>query len=488
MTSPHPPPPALAQAVKFVQAGRLDEAERIGRRILKRNKKDRGAMKLLGFIAHERGEYDEAVRQFKKCSDLVPGDAAVHLSLGKARAAQGRYQEAIASFDRALKIKPGDPESVGWKAGIFERAGDYTRAMDTLRPFVESGTEDADMAELQARLEIHTGAYEAAVAVAARHLDRPGLPRLQTAALWYVTGRAHEKLRHYDESFAAFRRANEISPAAAFDPQAYVRWVDSVIDAFSADQLHGIPRASGGSDRPVFIAGMPRSGTTLVEQIIDAHPDAHGAGEIEDLETMTRGLQAELGSIEPYPHCVEDLSGEVADRLARRYLARLGTLGRGASRVVNKSLDNYKHLGLIAVLFPGARVIHCQRHPLDTCLSCYMGGLRPARAPYVTDLGNLGLVYRQYERLMRHWTATLDLEVLEVSYEALVDDLEGVSRKLIDFCGLKWDERCLRFYESGRTVLTWSYAQVTRPIYRSALARYKHFEGHLGPLREALAG
>jgi len=488
MTSPPPQPPALAQAVRYLQTGRLEEAERIGRRLLKRNKKDPGALKLLGFIARERGEYDEAARQFKKCSDLAPGDAAVHLSLGKARAAQGRYREAIASFDRALGIKPGDPESVGWKAGIFEREGDYARAMDTLKPFVDSGTEDADMAELQARLQIHTGDHEGAIAVAARHLQRPGLPPQQAAALWFVTGRAHEKLQQYDESFEAFRRANEISPVAAFDPQAYVRFVDDVIDAFSAGRLQKIPRASGGSGRPVFIAGMPRSGTTLVEQIIDAHPDAHGAGEIDDLEKITLGLQAELGSIEPYPHCVGDLTGEAADRLARRYLARLGALGRGASRVLNKSLENYKNLGLVAVLFPGARVIHCRRHPLDTCLSCFMGGLRPARAPYVTNLRNLGLVYRQYERLMRHWTATLDLPVLEVSYEALVDDLEGVSRRLIYFCGLGWDERCLRFYESGGTVLTWSYAQVTRPIYRSALGRHKHFEGHLEPLREALAG
>ncbi len=231
---------------------------------------------------------------------------------------------------------------------------------------------------------------------------------------------------------------------------------------------------------------MPRSGPTLVDQIIDAHPDAHGAGEIEDVEQMARQLQVHLDAYDPYPHCVADLTQEAADRLASSYQTRLEQLGRGAARVVNKSLENYKHLGLVAMLFGGARIIHCRRHPLDTCLSCYMGGILPSRAPYVTDLCHLGLVYRQYERLMRHWEAVLDLPILEIVYEDLVEDLEGVSRRLIDFLGLDWDERCLRYYESGRTVLTLSYAQVTKPIYRSAVGRYKHYERHLAPLTAAL--
>ena len=276
--------------------------------------------------------------------------------------------------------------------------------------------------------------------------------------------------------------------AAPFDAGAHERFVDDLIEAFSETELPGLARAGDTSPRPVFIAGMPRSGTTLVEQIIDAHPAALGAGEIEDLPQMSRGMQVELNAYDTYPHCVSELSQTTTDTLAARYSARLDQLGGGATRVVNKSLENYLHLGLVALICPGARVIHCRRHPLDTCLSCYMGGILPARAPYVTDLGNLGRAYRQYERLMRHWQRVLDTPILEIVYEDLVKDLEGTSRRMIDFLGLEWDERCLRYYESGRAVLTLSYAQVNKPIYTSAVGRYRHYEKHLGPLKDALAG
>ena len=184
---------------------------------------------------------------------------------------------------------------------------------------------------------------------------------------------------------------------------------------------------------------------------------------------------------------MEDLDQETVDRLAGQYIAAVTRVGRRARRVVNKSLENYRHLGLIALLCPGARIIHCRRDPMDTCFSCFMGGIKPERLPWVAHLDHLGLAYRQYERLMRHWQSVLDLPVLEVVYEDVVDDLDGQVRRIIDFCGLDFDDRCLRFWESGRAVLTLSYAQVNRPIYRSAVARWRKYEQHLQPLRDALA-
>jgi hypothetical protein len=232
---------------------------------------------------------------------------------------------------------------------------------------------------------------------------------------------------------------------------------------------------------------MPRSGTTLVEQIIDAHPLGHGAGELTDIPVIAEGLQAELQSTEPYPECAADLEPEDVSRLAGRYLDRLRGLTRSATRVVNKSLMSYKYLGLIAVLFPAARIIHCRRDPRDICVSCYMNSILPQGLPYVTDLHNLGFAYRQYERLMEHWSKALAQPMLEVVYEAVVDDLEGEARRIIEFIGLDWDDACLQFHASGRIVRTASYEQVRQPIYRSSIGRYKRFERHLGPLLEALA-
>ena len=481
-------PPDVNQARRCLQAGDLDEAERIARQLLKRNRKDANAVQLLGSIALARGAYDDAVAHFRNGVRLNPTVAGLHFLYGKACSMLGRYDDAIASYDAALGLKPDDRLCAGWKAGALERLGKYEQARGVLQPFVDAGTDDADIAELLARIDIHTGNYEAAITGATRHLRKTDTTPAQVTLLNQVKGRAHEKLGRHDLAFKAFQRAHEASDTRGFDADAHERLIDDLIETFSASEITKLVRATDRSARPVFIAGMPRSGTTLAEQIIDAHPDAHGAGELEDLEQVTAGLQLKLNAYDPYPACLSDLTQADADGLAGSYLKRIADLGGRAARVVNKSLENYKHLGLVAMLFPGAKVIHCRRHPLDTCLSCYMGGILPARAPYVTDLRHLGLVYRQYERIMRHWQAVLDVPILEIVYEDLVNDLEGESRRMIDFLGLDWDERCLRYYESGRTVLTLSYAQVTKPIYKSAVERYRHYEQHLGPLKAALAG
>ena len=233
---------------------------------------------------------------------------------------------------------------------------------------------------------------------------------------------------------------------------------------------------------------MPRSGTTLVEQIIDAHPNAHGAGEINDIEVTAAELQILIESSQPWPRSALDLGSQDITRLGGRYLDSARLRSRHAKRVVNKSLENYRTLGLIAMFLPRARIIHCHRDPRDTCISCYTSGILPGPHPYISNLGDLGFAYRQYQRLMAHWKRALPMPVLDVAYETLVDDLAGQTRRIIDFCGLAWDDRCLDFHASGRIVRTASYEQVRQPIYRSSMGRYKGFEPYIGPLLEGLGG
>ncbi|MHC4991524.1 MAG: sulfotransferase family protein, partial [Planctomycetota bacterium] len=299
-------------------------------------------------------------------------------------------------------------------------------------------------------------------------------------------GSACERNGDYDDAFEAHRAANN-AVAQPFDPDAFANLIDRLQDVFTRETLSRLPKPASPSELPVFIAGMPRSGTTLVEQIIDAHPQAVGAGEIGDMQSAANAMQTDIGSLDPYPECVRDLAPEDVELLSGRYLEHLARIGPSAARVVNKSLDNWMTLGLVAVLFPSATIVHCRRDPRDTCVSCYMSNILPQRYPFVTDLGHLGFVYRQYERLMTHWRQVLDLKVLEVTYEGLVDDLEADARRIIEFCGLPWDEQCLRFHASGRVVKTLSYDQVRQPIYRSSIARHQRFERHLGPLLDALA-
>jgi hypothetical protein len=211
----------------------------------------------------------------------------------------------------------------------------------------------------------------------------------------------------------------------------------------------------------------------------------YGAGELDDIYRIAQSLPREIQSTLPYPKCVDNLSKKNIDPIALRHLERLGKFSKNVARVTDKMPHNFLGLGLIELLFPQARVIHCMRDPLDTCLSIYFQQFNKHH-PYANSLEHLGRYYNQYLRMMEHWKKTLRIPVMDVKYEEMVDDPEATSRALIDFCELEWDDRCLRFHESKRVVTTPSYDQVRRPIYKKSVARWKKYEKHLGPLKAAL--
>jgi hypothetical protein len=234
----------------------------------------------------------------------------------------------------------------------------------------------------------------------------------------------------------------------------------------------------------VFVLGMPRSGTTLVEQILASHPEVAAGGELAGLQIISRELPFRPGMARPYPECARDLDPEAAGVLAHDYLDRLARRFPEAARITDKMPVNFRYLGLIATLFPAARVIHCRRHPLDACFSIYAQGFGDAHA-YACDLGDIAFYYRLYERLMDHWRQVLPMPVHAVDYESLTADLETGARSLVDFCGLAWNDRCLKPHETRRRVGTASWSQVRRPVYRSSVERWRRFAPWLGELRAA---
>jgi hypothetical protein len=235
----------------------------------------------------------------------------------------------------------------------------------------------------------------------------------------------------------------------------------------------------------VFIVGMPRTGSTLLEQILSRHSQAYGAGERADIKNIALSLPGRIGTDLQYPECLVGLNRNVMEQIANGHLQRLEALSGGAARVIDKMPGNYLHLGLIQILFPGASVLRTTRDPLDTCLSCFMRDLGGG-ASFSADLKSLGLFYRGYTRLMDHWKEVLRLEVLEVKYERLVEDLEVTARRVVDFCGLDWEEDCLDYLGNTRVVATPSYGQVRRPIYTTSIGKWRHYEKQLGPLIEVL--
>jgi hypothetical protein len=243
----------------------------------------------------------------------------------------------------------------------------------------------------------------------------------------------------------------------------------------------------------VFIVGMPRAGKTLVEQILATHPKVYGSGELSYMNAVV----AELNRSSPMQRDpIQRLEGELrsvvdlsvvhrasVDKVTRDYIQRTASRAGSAAVVTDKFALNYFHLGLISLMFPKAKVLHCSRHPFDTCLSCYFQSWTGSYH-FSHDLRNLALFYKDYQRLMAHWRSVLDLPILDVVYEKVVEDQEGQTRRMLEFLGLPWDERCLRFYETDRSAQLVNQEQVRKPMYRSALARYRNYQKHTGALAE----
>jgi tetratricopeptide (TPR) repeat protein len=413
----------------------------------------------LGLAFRELGRIEEAIRCFREAMRLNPAYPGAHNNLGYTLEFQGRFEEALAEFQEALRLDPNNARALASLSGLAV-AGHHHLSDDQL----------SRIRSLVSRTD----------------LPADDLGRLHFALAGVLDGAGD-----YERAFGHYRQGNELRKeyvrrrGAAFDPEAQRRGVDRLIDAFTPAYFERVRSFGADSELPIFVVGMMRSGTSLAEQILASHPDVRGAGELRDIDLLVRALPQRWGPTEGYPACLVRLDATAARQLAEGHLRRLRERGGAAARVVDKAPFNFLHLGVIATLFPRARIIHCRRDPVDTCLSCYFQdfGQPPA---FSLDLRHLGLYYREYERLMAHWAAVLPVPIFELCYEELTADQEAVSRRLIAFCGLEWDDRCLRFHETRRPVWTSSTLQVRRPMYRSAVGRWKRYEAHLRPLLEAL--
>lgn len=473
------------QALAAFSAGHYGKSLQLATKLLRTNKNDHDLQRVVGQSAMRMGKYEDARKALERVIALQPRDVVAKIELGYAYLWDGKVAEAQAQFEKCLAAMPGFPAAIAGQADAFDRENDYDAVERLLKPFVEASNENSTMAITYARMLIHRERYDEAATLARKHLDNKALDSVSRHFLCEMAAKAYEKLGQYGDAFAMFSDSNAVK-AQPFSPAEFIQKYDEIISVFSSKNLERLPHSKARSDVPIFIASMPRSGSTLVEQIIHAHPKAFGAGEITDFQEIITDLPSTLSSMWPYPGCLGDFRQEHADTLARQYLSALGQYDRKAARVVNKHLENYRHLGMVQLLLPGARVVHVKRDPIDNCFSCYMAQISTNTYHWSTDLRNVAIAYKQYERIMAHWREVLKIPILDVQYEDLVDDTETWIRKIIDFCGLPWDDRCLRYWEAKRTVMTLSYDQVNKPIYKSAVKRWQKYDEFLGPLREEL--
>jgi tetratricopeptide (TPR) repeat protein len=431
-------------------------------------------------------KFDNALAGYRQALELDPTYGEAHCGIGGVRHEQGHFEEAQAHYREALVHKPDLPAAHCALGTVREELGDFKDAESCWRTALRydprlAGAYGALATLLRGKLP------EEDLAGMRQLLADPELHDGRRCALHFGLAHVLDARGAYTEAAESLRQANALALAGArkrgqgYDPEAHAGFVARMVAVCSPaffERTHGIGVESA---RPIFIVGLPRSGTTLTEQILASHSHVFGAGEQrlarEDFEALAPREEQALEAL-------ARLDVSTARRLGAQHLERLRELNNDRRHVADKMPDNYLYLGLLAALFPQAKFIHCRRDLRDTAVSCWMTNFSQIR--WANDPGHIAARFAEYRRVMDHWRRVLPVPVLEVDYEETVTDLEGVARRLVHWCGLEWEPRCLAFHEGKRPVRTASVSQVRQPIYQRSVARWKHYEQALGPLFDAL--
>ncbi len=428
---------------------------------------------------YELGELAESVGSYRRALALQPEHAQARLGLATALRLEGRLEEARALCHALLASDPGHVGALALLGDLSADRGDFAQAEALFgRALASDAGSPAVLCSIAAQRRM-TAADGAWLEAAVEALGKP-MALAHEIGLRYALGKYHDDLGSYAEAFAHYRQANELSArhGVPYDRAGLERQVDEIIATFDAALLGAGHSGASASELPVFVVGMPRSGTTLAEQILASHTQASGAGEVRFWDRAAE-LFREAGS------ATAARRAALAD-LARDYLARISEHSAGVQRVIDKMPANFLHAGLIHLAFPHARILHMQRHPLDTCLSLYFQNFGD-RQPHAHDLDSLAHYYRQYVRVTDHWRAVLaPTTLLEVPYEALVANQERWTRRMLEFTGLPWEARCLDFHRTERVVITASRWQVRQKINSGSIGRWRNYEPYLAPLRPLL--
>ena len=490
--------------------GRRAEAVASYRQALKLKPDYVEALNNLGMVLPELGERREAMSLFARAIELDPERAESHCNLGNLLFEFRRVEDAAANYRRALELEPRNAQAHAGLGAALRMQAQSAEAEASCRAALDIDPESVAALALLGELRADRGQFSEAEEFFRRALAiDPGFPfayysiatnrkmtRDETAwlagteallakplplrheiSLRYALGKYYDDIKQYDDAFGQYAQANELTQryGVQYDRRALTARVDKLIASFDVGSMRELQSHGSASERPVLIVGMPRSGTSLTEQILASHPAVFGAGELAFWQTALAAYEtAGVGS---------QAAAKLIPGFASDYLGRLAGLSGDAERVVDKMPLNFTTVGLIHATFPRARIIHVRRHPIDTCLSIYFQYFSHLH-PYANDFDNLAHYYSEYVRITDHWRASLPAStLLEVPYEALIQDQEGWSRRMLEFIGLPWDPRCLDFDQTDRTVITLSKWQVRQKIHGSSAGRWRNYEKYVGPLQ-----
>lgn len=480
----------ISRGIVLCELGRFDEGLAAFQRAIELAPSNPDAWLRRASALFSRGIIAEAIRHALRAVHLAPGMTDAHVLLGKLHASQGRMEAADECFGNALRMHPANAHTRISQAVMLEKRGDLDAAKAAVDTALIEIPSHPQLLLLLGRMAKTEGDRRVAVdRIEERLVNDPPLSRDTRAQLQFVLASLYDHDRNVERAFVHLREANSYRcTTRPFDRLRTAAEFRAIKEVFSADFIRTAPRSQVDGKKMVFIVGMPRSGTSLTEQIISVHPEAFGSGELTTLDRIARRWPDgdEVRQPADYPTYLPSIDEAGLTEIAYRYLNRLPP-GAGKHRCVTDKMPyNFLHLGLIALLFPGAKIVHCARDPIDTTFSCFLQDFLEGNS-FSYSLEDCGWFYGQYRTLMEHWAHVLPpYPMMELRYEELVADPENTVRRLLDFCELDWDPACVSFHRSTRVVHTASYQQVREPLYDRAVGRWKAYEAHLAPLLREL--
>jgi len=465
------------------ELGRLDEAAASYKRSLVLRPNLAEGHNNLGLVLMDQGKLNEAASCYEQALAIKPDYAEAHNNLGIVRMEQRCFEEAAVRYRRALTLKPDIAEAHN-NLGILlmehgqlhDAAAHYEQALIVKPDYAEAHYNLAEMTAIRRGDAIHRNLEELV-----KGIDH--FPETRRTYIHFAFAKALDDIGEYPRAFEQLLRGNALKrKELGYDEAGTLNMFQLIPEAFQRGDLDQLRGVGDPSRRPIFVLGMPRSGSTLIEQILACHPDVFGGGEMNLLNIV-----ANSGST-PFPSCISTLDVHDLRRLGEAYLSSLPELPSGKSRITDKRPLNFLLVGLIHLILPNACIIHTVRDPIDTCLSCF-SKLFTHEMQFTYNMEELGHYYRHYHGLMAYWRTVLPPNaMLDVSYELMVGNLEQQTRRLLDYCDLSWNDRCLDFHTSTRPITTASAVQVRRPLYRTSIKRWHRYREHLRPLFDELYG
>jgi tetratricopeptide (TPR) repeat protein len=511
----------LADAARLHGEGKYEEAERIYREILSTSPGNVDALRMLAMIAATAGNFDDAERLLRKTLKLAPDFFTAHVDLGRILKEQDRYEEAISSFRAALNIEPNNanawfmlgatlaPAALTWEAvaayekslelradapavllglgHVLKTVGEQERGIAAYKRCIELKPDNGETYWSLANLK--TFRFSDTELAQMEERIRSGEINHESSEVnfHFALGKAYEDREDFDTAWRWYESGNNKQRGlVSYDPVETQFANDALIEVFDAGFMARMAGVGCGDPAPIFILGLPRSGSTLIEQILASHSMVEGTSELPYLGRVSASLNRNRADGVNYPQAVRELEGEHLQALGEDYL-NYASLHRteGKPRFIDKMPNNFPNIGFLHLILPNAKIIDARRHPLDSCLGNYRQ-LYAKGQTFTYDQTDIGEYFLQYQRLMDYWHELLPGKILTVQYEENVTDLENQVRRMLEFCELPWEDACLRYYETDRPVRTASSEQVRQPIYFDSINFWRHYEDKLGELIEVL--